>query len=66
MVLCLVGCFFISFCWVFYYYYSYFKRSETSRDSVGHFGLNSLALLCSRSLPPSRSLLLSLKEAAFL
>lgn len=50
MILCLFFCF-------------YFKCSETSSDSVGHFGSNSLAL--APSLPPSRSLLLSLKEAAF-
>lgn len=50
MILCLFFCF-------------YFKCSETSSDSVGHFGSNSLAL--TPSLPPSRSLLLSLKEAAF-
>lgn len=51
-----VLCLFLFFCF-------YFKCSETSRDSVGHFGLNSLTH--SPQLPPSLSLLLSLKEAAF-
>lgn len=68
MILCLL-------CWVFFSYFFciffflnfYFKCSEPSRDSVGHFGLNSLPHTLSRSLwlPPSLSLLLSLKEEAF-
>lgn len=43
----------------------YSNCSEASRDSVGHFGWNSLppSLACSRSPPPAPPL--SLKEAAF-
>lgn len=47
----------------FCFFSFYFKCSETSRDSVGHFGLNSLSHSLSLSL--ALSLLLSLKEAAF-